>query len=245
MVGRKFVAMAIACSSSLTMMPTASAGDVSVVELFTSQGCSSCPAADRLLGELAANPALITMSLPIDVWDYLGWRDTLADPNNTKRWQGYSKSRGDRERYTPQVVVNGAQHAVGSDRAAIERAIAQTWKNPQVMSVAVKAQRGGADLAVTLPDGQPVYPAIVSVWALAKATTVQITRGENKGRSVTYHNVARRFVSLGSWTASSNHWNVPLRDLAGDGIETAAVIVQAGTTDKPGYLLGATLAPLR
>jgi hypothetical protein len=185
------------------------------------------------------------MTLPIDVWDYLGWRDTLADPNYTKRWQGYSKARGDRERYTPQVVVNGALHAVGSNRAAIERAIAESRKNSSVMSVAVRTERSGGDLVVALPDGAPAVPAIVSVWALAKAMTVQIARGENKGRSVTYHNVARRFVHLGGWSATSNRWSVPLRDLAGDGVETAAVIVQAGTAEKPGYLLGATLAPVR
>src|SRR5688572_9161946 len=151
MVCRGLAAMAIACSSSLAFVPAATAGDAAVIELFTSQGCSSCPPADRLLGELAANPALITMTLPIDVWDYLGWRDTLADPNNTKRWQGYSRSRGDRERYTPKVWVTGSLHAIGSAGAAIERAIAESRKNAAVMSVAVRAQRTGDRLAVRYP----------------------------------------------------------------------------------------------
>src|ERR687896_538733 len=108
---RRCLAYAViaACSSALTS-PTL-AGPRALLELFTSQGCSSCPAADRLLGELANDPSLVAISLPMDVWDYLGWKDTLADPRNTARWQGYSKSRGDRERYTPQVVVNGAGHA--------------------------------------------------------------------------------------------------------------------------------------
>jgi hypothetical protein len=143
------------------------------------------------------------------------------------------------------VVVNGALHVVGSDRAGIERAIAESRKNSSVMSVAVRAERTGDRLVVALPDGAPVAPAMVSVWALAKATTVQIARGENKGRSVTYHNVARRFVHLGAWSATTNRWTVPLRDLAGDGIEIAAVLVQAGTADMPGPLFGATTVSIR
>ena len=91
-----------------------------VIELFTSQGCSSCPAADKLLGELAADPSLVPISVPIDYWDYLGWKDTLADPRNTARQKAYAHVRGDGQVYTPQVVVNGSLHVLGSDRAAIE-----------------------------------------------------------------------------------------------------------------------------
>src|SRR5262250_2433585 len=82
-----------------------------VIELFTSQGCSSCPAADKLLSELQDDPSLITLSLPIDYWDYLGWKDTLAIPGHTSRQKAYSRMRGDREVYTPQVVINGVSQA--------------------------------------------------------------------------------------------------------------------------------------
>ena len=221
------------------------AGPRAIVELFTSQGCSSCPAADKLLGEMINDPSLVAVSLPMDVWDYLGWKDTLADPRNTARWQAYSKSRGDRERYTPQVVVNGAAHALGSDRSAIEKAIVKSRQNEAVMSVPVNAARSGDGLTITLPDGAPAAAATVSVWALAKAVTVMITRGENKGRTVTYHNVMRRLVSLGPWNAATNRWTVPLRDLSGDGIDSAAVLVQTGTPDKPSLMLGAAMASLR
>src|SRR5580704_15207858 len=97
-----------------------------LLELFTSQGCSSCPAADKLLGELAGDPSLIALSLPIDYWDYLGWKDTLASPGDSARQRAYAHVRGDRQVYTPQMVINGATHALGSDRAAVERAIVQT-----------------------------------------------------------------------------------------------------------------------
>src|SRR3954451_4323047 len=99
-----------------------------VVELFTSQGCSSCPEADKVLGELARDPNVIALSLPIDYWDYLGWKDTLADSRFTARQKAYSRARGDRDVYTPQVVVNGAAQVIGSDRASIQGAIAATKK---------------------------------------------------------------------------------------------------------------------
>src|SRR5437588_2808866 len=108
-----------------------------VVELFTSQGCSSCPPADRIIGELANDPSVIALSMPIDYWDYLGWKDTLADSRFTARQKAYSQMRGDREVYTPQVVVNGSVHAVGSDRAAIDHAIEVTNKADGVMSLPV------------------------------------------------------------------------------------------------------------
>jgi len=96
-------------------LPSAKADPRAVIELFTSQGCSSCPAADQLLAELQADPSVIPLSLPIDYWDYLGWKDTLALPGHTKRQKAYSHVRGDREIYTPQVVVNGIAQAIGSD----------------------------------------------------------------------------------------------------------------------------------
>src|SRR5207237_1565846 len=97
-----------------------------VVELFTSQGCSSCPPADQIIGELAKDPSVIALSLPIDYWDYLGWKDTLADSRFTARQKAYSNMRGEREVYTPQVVVNGSAHVIVSDRARIESAIEDT-----------------------------------------------------------------------------------------------------------------------
>ena len=108
-----------------------------VVELFTSQGCSSCPAADKLAGVLAKDPSLVVMTLSVDYWDYLGWKDTLAMAGHTTRQRAYSKVRGDREVYTPQVVVNGVTHVIGSDKQAIENAVTQTRKQAGTLSVPV------------------------------------------------------------------------------------------------------------
>src|ERR1700691_3403225 len=119
-----------------------------VLELFTSQGCSSCPPADRLLGELASDTSIVALTLPIDIWDYLGWKDTLALAGHSARQRAYAELRGDRQVYTPQLVVNGSVHVLGSDSAAIERAIAQTKRNTAVMSLPVLASAGGGDLTV-------------------------------------------------------------------------------------------------
>src|ERR1700675_4069402 len=114
-----------------------------VMELFTSQGGSSCPPADKILGELANDPSVIALSMPIDFWDYLGWKDTLADSRFSARQKAYSQVRGDREVYTPQVVVNGSMHVIGSDRAGIESAIDTSKKANGVMSVPVTMTRSG------------------------------------------------------------------------------------------------------
>ncbi len=217
-----------------------------LLELFTSQGCSSCPAADKLLGEFATDPSLVAISVPIDYWDYLGWKDTLASPAHSARQRAYARMRGDRQVYTPQVVINGATHALGSDRAAIERAVAQTDRAAGVMSLPVLVSEGGNTLTVTVESAESEHNE-GEVWLcpLVRAIAVSIGRGENRGRTVTYHNVVRRWVKLGDWTGTAATWNVPLSDIKADGIDAAAVMVQEGTRDKPGLVLGAAFTPLR
>jgi hypothetical protein len=212
-----------------------------VVELFTSQGCSSCPPADRLLGELARDPSIVAMSMPIDYWDYIGWKDTLAKPRHAARQRFYAKTRGDGDVFTPQVVVNGLVHAVGSDKAAIEQAIAESRRDGATLSLPVKLSIADGKLNVDVLAATP-EAASGEVWlcALGKAIPVTIGRGENSGRTVTYHNVVRRWVKLGDWTGAARTFSVPVADL--QGADAAAVIVQAGTADHPGTMLGAALA---
>jgi hypothetical protein len=232
----------VACLSATTI-PVAHAETRGVIELFTSQGCSSCPAADKLIGELANDPTLVSISLPIDYWDYLGWKDTLADPRNAARQRGYSKARGDRQVYTPQVVVDGSMHVVGSDRAAIEKAIDKSRQKPGTLSLAVTLKLADGGLVIGVPDGT-VPRSIAEVWVcgISKAVTVAITRGENRGKTVTYHNVARRWIKVDGWSGKAHSWTVPLRNIAGDGIDGAAVMVQTGTAERPSTILGASMA---
>jgi hypothetical protein len=231
---------AVATMSSATMAP-AHAQTRAALELFTSQGCSSCPPADKLLGELAADPTLVVMSLPIDYWDYLGWKDTLADPNHTLRQKAYAKVRGDREVYTPQVVVNGSMHALGSDKAAIERAIVQSRE--KAMKLPVTLSVAGDHIVVTVPDHEA--RAEIWVWGLAKAVTVMIKRGENHGKTITYANVARRWVKLDASSGKGGTFTVPFSKFDSDGVDAAAVLVQTGTTEKPNAMLGAAIASIR
>jgi hypothetical protein len=235
----------VACSSSASQVSPAHADPRAVIELFTSQGCSSCPAADKLLGELAADPSLVTVSLPIDYWDYLGWKDTLADPRNTARQRAYAHVRGDGKVYTPQVVVNGSLHVLGSDKAAIERAIGQSRNNGAMSAPPVTLTLADGRLNVAVPDAPDVRtPTEVWLCGLTKAATIAIGRGENKGRTVTYHNVVRRWIKLGDWSGKANAWSIPVQKLEGDGIDEAAVLMQSGTTEKPKSIVGAALAAI-
>jgi hypothetical protein len=245
MVSRS-LAVAVVCLSSAASLSFAYAETRGVIELFTSQGCSSCPAADKLVGELARDPSLVSISLPIDYWDYLGWKDTLADPRNTARQKAYSKVRGDREVYTPQVVVNGSLHALGSDQGAIEKAIAKSRQNAGTLSLPLTLSIADGRLTIAVPDGSEVHNgAEVWICGVAKAVTVEIKRGENQGKTITYHNVARRWLKLDAWNGKERTWTVPIRDFAGAGIDGAAVMVQNGTVEKPNAMLAAAFASLR
>ena len=238
--------------AAIIVPPPASAGEPrAVVELFTSQGCSSCPAADRLLGELAKDSTLVTMTLSVDYWDYLGWKDTLALHGHTDRQRAYAKSRGDREVYTPQVVVNGVKHVLGSDNAAIEKAIAQTRQSAAPLILPVTMAVADGKVTVSVPaakDGN----ASGEVWLcpISGKVVVNIGRGENNGRTITYTNVVRRWVKLGDWSGEAASFSAPLSALGGadytlQDIDRVAVIVQSGVAAKPGLMLGAATASLR
>jgi hypothetical protein len=215
-----------------------------LIELFTSQGCSSCPAADKLLGELATDPSLVALSIPIDYWDYLGWKDTLANPAHSARQRAYARVRGDRQVYTPQIVVNGLTHVLGSDRSAVERAITVTDRNAAVMSTPVAMSVGGNAVTVKIGAAKDHVGGEVWLCPLARSVAVDIGHGENHGRTVTYYNVVRRWLKLGDFAGTDAAWDVPLADVLDDDIDGAAVLVQQGSHEKPGIILGAAFAPV-
>src|SRR5579875_2932062 len=146
-------AVALALALAALARPAFAGEPRAVIELFTSQGCSSCPAADKPLGQLRQDPSIVALSLPVDYWDYLGWKDTLALHGHTVRQQEYAQARGDREVYTPQVVVNGVAHVLGSDKAAIEKMIARTRAEDKPLSVPVTLTIAGGNLTVSVADG--------------------------------------------------------------------------------------------
>ena len=224
----------------------ASAEPRAVIELFTSQGCSSCPPADALLGKLAHDPSVIALSLPIDYWDYIGWKDTLALPGHANRQKAYSRVRGDRGVYTPQAVVNGAAQALGSDASDIEHAIAQSHRNSETLSIELSLSAADDKVTVNAPAAKAANEH-GEVWLCPVSTAVQVEigRGENHGRTITYHNAVRRWIKLGEWNGKASSWSVPLQTIKNDGIDEAAIVVQSGTTEKPKTILGGTLAAIK
>jgi hypothetical protein len=244
MAGCRLAILAIA--TLVGVAPEANAEPRAVVELFTSQGCSSCPPADALLGKLAHDPNVIALTLAIDYWDYIGWKDTLAIPGHTNRQKAYSKMRGDRGVYTPQVIVNGSTQALGSDQADIERAIGQSHRASATLSVPVSIKVADGRLTVDAPAGKGTDEhAEVWLCPVSSAVPVAIGRGENHGRTITYHNAVRRWIRLGEWTGAAASWSISLKDLKNEGADKAAVLLQSGSASRPGPMLGAAITALQ
>lgn len=200
-----------------------------VVELYTSQGCNSCPPADRLLGELAARNDLIALTFNVDYWDYLGWKDTLAQPAHTERQRHYAAALRNRSVYTPQMVIGGRQHAVGSDAPAVEAAIESEKGH---MSAAIP------DLRLLHRDGRilvslgavPNKRANATIWLVRydQRRDVPIQRGENAGNKLSYYNVVRDMRALGQWRGQAWEMDLSREELAEGGRDGCAIIVQKG-----------------
>lgn len=241
-----FRSSALAFVFACVAFPTAAQDQPKVVvELFTSQGCASCPPADALLTELAKDPQVIALTLAVDYWDYIGWKDTLALHGHSLRQKAYAEQRPDRKVFTPQMVVDGVRSAKGSDRAAVQRALLSERSASAPAKVSVTIARTAGAFDVTLDDAAvPVREAIVWACPMASSQTVAIGRGENGGRKATYSNVVRGWVKVGTWNGKSAHLSVPLDALKREDADMVAVLVQEGSATAPGRILGAATAPL-
>lgn len=210
-----------------------------VVELFTSQGCSSCPRADALLGRLAKREDIVALSLSVDYWDYLGWKDTLANPRFSERQRAYAKARGDGAIYTPQVVVNGVAHVNGSDESSIDQAIEKTAKT--LTPVAVRLSRDKDHLVVqaaAAPPGTPPKEATLWLAVISRSVTVPIARGENQGKTVTYNHVVRELIPIGLWNGKAMTVELQRDTFMRPDTDACAVLVQQG---KAGPIVGAAM----
>jgi hypothetical protein len=238
--------LALGCLVALLSQP-GNAEPRAVIELFTSQGCSSCPPADKLIAEYANDPSVVALSLAVDYWDYLGWKDTLALSGHASRQRAYAKARGDRQIYTPQAVIDGAVHALGSDKAAIERAIRQVGEKRAPLTLPVTLVRNGDAVTVTVAAAKVDAPSSGEIWLcpVTKSVPVKIGRGENGGRTITYSNVVRRWIKLGDWTGKAETYTVPLKDIQTGSIDSAVILVQSGAASAPKIMLGAAQAPIR
>lgn len=226
-------ALGLALAAPFVIRPATAATTPVVVELFTSQGCSSCPPADKFAAELMKQPGVTVMSLNVDYWDYLGWRDTLAKPEYTTRQMDYAHSRGDQDVYTPQMVINGETHAVGSNQAVVEKAIALARRRAPSMSLQLSATE--KELIVNVPKGEAGSEATLWLLAVAPAVTVKIERGENSGKSITYHNVVRQLVPAGMWDGSATTLKLPRKGIITADSTSCIALLQKG---KVGPVLG-------
>jgi len=182
-----FVLFALSASGQ-AQPPTAKSRTPVLLELFTSQGCSSCPPADALLNAWRDKPGVITLSFSVDYWNYLGWRDTLSSPENSGRQRDYALARGDGRVYTPQMVVDGIAHVNGANEAAIEMAMRRATRRLQDVKVPITMRADGNSLVLDIgaaPKTSDMREATVWLAVAKDKETVAIRRGENRGKKIT------------------------------------------------------------
>jgi hypothetical protein len=207
-----------------------------IIELFTSQGCSSCVPADAYFAELAKREDVVALSFHVDYWDYLGWRDTLGDPEHTERQRAYAAVHGSRRVYTPQIVINGTGDFVGSDRSAVDAAIENS-----ALTVPVSMHRGDGTVEIEVgarPEPHDT-PATIRLVLLTSEAEVAIARGENAGSTIDYYNVVRDLRPIGMWHGEPVKITLPLNEIMPEGTDSCAIIVQEDAPNGPGAIIGA------
>jgi hypothetical protein len=222
-------ALLVLLSGTVTAAPPA------VVELFTSQGCSSCPPADALLGELARRDDVIALAFHVDYWDRLGWRDPFALPLAADRQRRYARALGSAV-FTPQAIVGGQRSAVGSDRTRLLDAIAKT---PAALSIELDVRAGS--LSIVLPARRSAAPYDVNLAAYRSAAATRVDHGENGGQTLTEFNIVRDFRHLGEWRGNAAQWRVAVASLPTDA-DYAVVLLQR---PRQGAIDGAAVILLR
>lgn len=230
---------AIALGALLAGGGIAHAGTKAVIELFTSQGCSSCPPADKLLAEYAERDDLLVLSFNVDYWDMLGWKDTLASHDNTERQRNYSLARGDGQVYTPQAVIDGRTHVVGSNRDAIDAALSES---PDGLPIPIGLSLAGDSLSVDIGAATEAGMPHATLWLVMydRSVTVPIERGENSGKTITYSNVVRKLRPIAMWKGEAMAVDLPKSEFKHAKVGSCAVLLQAETeSGLPGEILGA------
>jgi hypothetical protein len=212
--------------------PAAAAERPTVVELFTSEGCSSCPPADALLAELATRPNVLALSFHVDYWDRLGWKDPFSSAAATARQQHYARLLGVSTVYTPQIVVDGRWEAVGSDRTAVERALAAAGGEPATVAMTLVLDHGQAEITVGR-DGDAAG-ASVALIGFDRHRVDTVERGENAGRILSHADVVRGFAEIGNLTGGATEISAPV-PWPGDRV---AAVVEAAD----GHILGVAVA---
>jgi len=212
-----------------------------VVELFTSQGCSSCPPADKLLGEYAKRKDLLALSYNINYWDYLGWKDTLATADNTQRQRNYADAQGAGV-YTPQWIFDGRANVVGSDKQKIDAALTKYGNGlPVHLSLSATGDAITVSINAAAPSAKAEMPH-ATLWLVMydRSISVPIRSGENHGETITYSNVVRKLRPIAMWKGEAMSVDLPKSEIKHADVNRCAVLLQAETKDGlPGPILGA------
>jgi hypothetical protein len=206
-----------------------------VVELFTSQGCSSCPPADALLTSLAERDDVVALAYHVDYWDYIGWEDTFGDKGFSDRQRGYAKSWGSTRIFTPQMVINGAEGVVGSRRDDVQDAVTSA-QLPLPVSLAVHDDM----LKLDIPADATLEDATIWLVRYLDRADVAIEKGENAGKTMVYTQVVVDRQPVGLWEAAVGaQIKLPLEQFAGEDNGGLAILIQAERNGLPGPILGA------
>jgi hypothetical protein len=234
--------LAITIALALGLAAPAFAEGPVVVELFTSQGCSSCPPADEILTGLATKGDTLALAWHVDYWDYLGWKDTFGSSSNTVRQRGYARSFHESQVYTPQAVVNGRTHVVGSNRDAVLGAVRDLATKGEGLSVPIETSKDGGYLKVRIAAGPQAKDATLWMVYFNNRSVVDIRRGENAGKKLTYSNIVRSIEMIGMVKDQDLQTEFRIGDLSGRGYDSCALILQQNAPGgSPGPIIGATL----
>ena len=204
------------------------------VELFTSQGCSSCPPADAQLGKLAQRPDIVALSFHVDYWDYIGWKDRFATKETTARQRIYAHTLSQRYVYTPEMVVDGRVNQPGTSDGQIEDMLSDARRQSAVRATPTLKRMADGSLRIWLAAQKLDHPADVMLFAYDRRHSTPIARGENEGRRIDNFNVVRRFERVSSWAGAEASWTVPADHFGPD--QGLAVLVQLA---DQGPVLGA------
>jgi hypothetical protein len=195
----------LAIVAFLGMLAPSWAGSPVVVELFTSQGCSSCPPADEYLGELATRGDVIALAFHVDYWNYIGWTDPFASKQMTHRQKAYSRALGQRYIYTPEMVVDGVGQEVGSNRHGVEALIEAARQHPPAGPAISLTREEDGRIRLRVAAAAPGVHEMATVWLVKfdREHTTTVAVGENEGRTLTDYNAVRTLHQLGSWTGEA------------------------------------------
>lgn len=215
-----------------------------VVELFTSQGCSSCPKADAAFKRLANRKDVVALSYHVDYWNYLGWADTLSSPENTQRQYDYAAALGRRNVYTPQAVINGRTHLNGGDLAGIEGNLERMSGAATGLSIPVSLSLDDDCIDIAIGGRASGGKADVLAAYFTRSRDVTIGKGENAGKTITYSNIVTDLQTISMWQGKPLDLDLPLAMLKKKGHDSVAILVQSKNPDgSPGPILGAALLP--